>query len=170
QRKPFTDSSPTASSIFCCISPVGAISQTSRSPNRLSLVPKTIEESVGETDHPTALSRSFRGALPRAETIQIVVFLEPETLGSIPDKCELAMNRELSGNQPLGTISQSKSLFLNPSGLGTTRVSPVAMSLTYIPLLSAYARYFPSGEIAPLVTGFSKELTVSCFNLTSGRD
>src|SRR5262252_9541858 len=50
------------------------------------------------------------------------------------------------------------------------RVSPVSMNLTYMPLPSAYARYFPFGEIAPLVTRFSKELTVSCRGLRSGSE
>src|SRR5262249_12304585 len=48
------------------------------------------------------------------------------------------------------------------SGWAIFCVSPVSMSLMWIPLRSAYARYFPSGETAALSTGFSLELTVSC--------
>src|SRR6266699_6577322 len=42
------------------------------------------------------------------------------------------------------------------------------MSLMYIPVVSADARYLPSGEIAPLVTRLSMELVVSCRSFRSG--
>ena len=35
--------------------------------------------------------------------------------------------------------------------------------------MSAYAKYWPSGEMAPLETGFSLELNVSCRCFTSGK-
>jgi len=38
-----------------------------------------------------------------------------------------------------------------------------------MPLVSLNAKYLPSGEIAPLFTGLSEELMVSCRSFRSGR-
>ena len=80
----------------------------------------------------------------------------------------------LSGNHgallALAVISQLTFLPLSASGSGTARVSPVSMFLMYIPFMSVYARYLPSGEIAPLVTRLSVELLVSCRSFRSGTD
>src|SRR5437870_12734045 len=132
-------------------------------------VPNEIEEPSDETDHATALSLSLRGASPRTETSQIVVVRDDQPLGPSNAGWELTRNLLLSGNQAVEIISQSTSSFLSPCGSGTAWTSPVSRSLICIPLKSVYARYFPSGEIAPVFTRISEELVVSCRSLRSGR-
>src|SRR5260370_39157780 len=66
-------------------------------------------------------------------------------------------------------MSQTTSSLLRASGGGTARVSPVARSSRCMPLVSLNAKYLPSGEIAPLFTGLSEELMVSCRSFRSGR-
>jgi hypothetical protein len=73
----------------------------------------------------------------------------------------LAFTRNLvpSGNQE--AMRQSTDLPLSDSGSETVCVSPVLRSLILIFFIwSVKAKYFPSGEIALLVTGLSMEFAV----------
>src|SRR5713226_517285 len=160
--------SSSATKSFRAWSPLGAISQISRSPNLPLFLPKPIREPSGETEYPTASSRTFRGAPPSTEVIQMLVSWESHWLGSIPDRCALATNPVLSGNQNAHCHPTFR--FLNSSGSGTARVSPVSTSLMYTPFVSQYAKYLPLGEISPVRTRFSNELFVSCRNFGSRGD
>src|SRR5580704_8468466 len=155
---------------LCAFSPPGPISQISRSPSFPLFVPKLIKVPSGETEYASALSRSFRGAAPPGtETSQTLLVCDDQEPGLSLAGWALATNTVLSGNHVPG-ISQLTSLPSSSFGWGMTRVSPVATSWARIPFALLYARYFPSGEIAPVSTRFSKELCVSCrpFNSRGG--
>src|SRR6266478_7449849 len=105
----------------------------------------TIFEPSGDTDAAQPSSLNFRGAPTRMESVQSSNLFS----GGVAHD---ANSCELSGNQP----SDVTSCPLDNSGC----ISPVVMSRRYIPDLSAYARYFPSGEIADAETAFSLEFVV----------
>src|ERR1700730_833343 len=74
QLSPPMELSSSVSKSFRACSPLGSISQISRSPSLPLFVPKPIKEPSGETEYATALSRIFCGGPPRTEHIQM---LEP---------------------------------------------------------------------------------------------
>src|SRR5208282_1700917 len=113
-----------------------------------------------------ALSRILCGAPPSTETIQMLEVFDDKSSAFSLAGWAFTRNLVLSENQSV--ISHLRFSFLSPSGWGTDRVSSVPTSLTWIPLPSVYARYFPSGEMPPLDTGFSLGLKVSCRSFRSG--
>src|SRR5215467_10186108 len=142
------------------------MNQSSRSPRLPLFVTNEMALPSGETAQPRAWSRSFAGASPSTDTDQTLDVSELHSFHSSVAGYALTRNLALSGNQPV--IPHFTCWPFSSSGSATVRVSPVSRSLSCIPRVSLYARYLPSGEIAPPITGFSLEFVVSCRNFISG--
>src|SRR5208337_5120519 len=133
----------------CGSSPCAPITQRSWKPLPPSRW-KAIRVPSGETSEGCASSQSWRGGPPRAETTQ--------ALERTPTSILSTTNLVPSGNHPLG--HQLSGYGPSPSGRGTLVVSPVRTTFKCSPIRSPYARYFPSGDMTPLVSVFSRELVV----------
>src|SRR5882724_411432 len=74
----------------------------------------------------------------------------------------VANNCELSGNHPKNVTSEA----FGRIGCST----PVDRRRRYAPVLSEYARYLPSGEIAEVTIPFSLAFVVKCCNVIKACD
>src|SRR5215469_516388 len=87
------------SNSLCACSPLGDISQISRSPVFALFAPYAMRAPSRETEYAVALSRSIVGAPPCAETIHTLVSSELQRSGVSANGWALATKLELSGNQ-----------------------------------------------------------------------